>query len=156
MMYRFALGMTPDQVEAVAAQAYVEMLEAGFTRVGEFHYLHHEPDGRATPTSPRWSGRIVAAAEATRIGLTLLPVFYAHAGFGGAPPGDAQRRFICDLDVYARLVERAATSCEPRWRRSRRGAAFAPRRDASTNSKRSCPRAGGAAPHPHRRTGRGG
>ena len=45
-MYRFALAMTPDQVEAVAAQAYVEMLEAGYTRVGEFHYLHHALDGR--------------------------------------------------------------------------------------------------------------
>ena len=47
VMYRFALSMTPDQVEAVAAQLYVEMLEAGFSRVGEFHYLHHDIDGRA-------------------------------------------------------------------------------------------------------------
>ena len=106
-MYRFALDMTPDQVEAVAAQAYVEMLEAGFTRVGEFHYLHHAPDGRPYDDVAEMSARIVAAADATRIGLTLLPVFYAHSGFGGAPPGDAQRRFICDLDLYARLVERA-------------------------------------------------
>lgn len=106
-MYRFALEMTPDQVEAVAAQAYVEMLEAGFTRVGEFHYLHHAPDGRPYDDIAEMSGRILAAAGATRIGLTLLPVLYAHSGFGGAPPGDAQRRFICDLDLYARLVERA-------------------------------------------------
>ena len=106
-MYRFALEMTPDQVEAVAAQAYVEMLEAGFTRVGEFHYLHHAADGRPYDDIGEMSGRIVAAADATRIGLTLLPVFYAHSGFAGAPPADAQRRFICDLDRYARLVERA-------------------------------------------------
>ncbi|TJX48470.1 MAG: formimidoylglutamate deiminase, partial [Mesorhizobium sp.] len=46
VMYRFALSMTPDQVEAVAAQLYVEMLEAGFSRVGEFHYLHHDRDGK--------------------------------------------------------------------------------------------------------------
>ena len=46
-MYRFALTMTPEDVEAVAAQLYVEMLEAGFTRVGEFHYLHHDRDGAA-------------------------------------------------------------------------------------------------------------
>jgi formimidoylglutamate deiminase len=106
-MYRFALEMTPDQIEAVAAQAYVEMLEAGFTRVGEFHYLHHAPDGRAYDDVGEMSARVAAAAETTRIGLTLLPVFYAHSGFGGAPPNDAQRRFICDLDLYARLVERA-------------------------------------------------
>jgi formimidoylglutamate deiminase len=106
-MYRFALEMTPDQVEAVAAQAYVEMLEAGFTRVGEFHYLHHAPDGRAYDDVGEMSARIAAATEGTRIGLTLLPVFYAHSGFAGAPPSDAQRRFICDLDLYVRLVERA-------------------------------------------------
>ena len=56
-MYRFALEMTPDQVEAVAAQAYVEMLEAGFTRVGEFHYLHHAPDGRPYAGRRRDVGR---------------------------------------------------------------------------------------------------
>jgi formimidoylglutamate deiminase len=109
-MYRFALAMTPDQVEAVAAQAYVEMLEAGFTRVGEFHYLHHAPDGRAYDDVGEMSARIAAATEATRIGLTLLPVFYAHSGFGGAAPNDAQRRFICDLDLYARLVERGLST----------------------------------------------
>lgn len=106
-MYRFALTMNPDQMEAVAAQAYVEMLEAGYTRVGEFHYLHHAPDGRAYSDIGEMAARIAAAAQATRIGLTLLPVFYAHSGFGGAPPSEAQRRFICDLDSYARLVERA-------------------------------------------------
>jgi formiminoglutamate deiminase len=112
-MYRFALRMTPDQVEAVAAQAYVEMLEAGFTRVGEFHYLHHAPDGRAYDDVGEMSARIAAATEATRIGLTLLPVFYAHSDFGGAPPSDAQRRFVCDLDLYARLVERARGLVRP-------------------------------------------
>ena len=45
MMYHFALRMTPDEMQAVAEMAYVEMLEAGYTRVGEFHYLHHAPDG---------------------------------------------------------------------------------------------------------------
>ena len=106
-MYRFALEMSPDQIEAVAAQAYVEMLEAGFTRVGEFHYLHHAPDGRPYDDLGEMSARIAAAAETTRIGLSLLPVFYAHSDFGGAPPSDAQRRFVCDLDLYARLVDRA-------------------------------------------------
>lgn len=106
-MYRFALTMNPEQMEAVAAQAYLEMLEAGFTRVGEFHYLHHAPDGRPFDEVAELSARIAAAAAQTQIGLTLLPVFYAHSGFGGAPPNPAQRRFICDLERYARIVEGA-------------------------------------------------
>ena len=106
-MYRFALTMNPEQMEAVACQAYVEMLEAGFTRVGEFHYLHHTPEGRPYDDIAELSARIAAAAAATQIGLTLLPVFYAHSGFGGAPPNRAQRRFACDLEAYARLVEGA-------------------------------------------------
>ena len=85
-MYRCALSLTPDDVEIVACQAYVEMLEAGFTRVGEFHYLHHDADGRSYAEPAEMCERICAAAAATGIGLTLLPVFYAHSGFGGAAP----------------------------------------------------------------------
>jgi len=107
VMYRFALTMDPEDVEAVAAQLYVEMLEAGFTRVGEFHYLHHDRDGRPYSDPAEMAGRIAAAAEAAAIGLTLLPVFYAHSNFGGAPPTPHQRRFICDLDGFARLLERS-------------------------------------------------
>src|SRR5690606_18603033 len=76
VMYRFALAITPEQVEAVAAQLYLEMLEAGFSRVGEFHYLHHDLDGSAYADVAEMAGRIAAAAEATGIDLTLLPVFY--------------------------------------------------------------------------------
>jgi formiminoglutamate deiminase len=107
LMYRFALSFDPGQVAAVAQQLYVEMLEAGFTRVGEFHYLHHAPDGRPYADIAELSARIAEAAQATGIGLTLLPVFYAHSQFGGQPPGDAQRRFINDIDSFARLVESA-------------------------------------------------
>ncbi|WP_328838295.1 formimidoylglutamate deiminase [Methylobrevis albus] len=103
-MYRFALTMTPDDVEAVAAQLYAEMLEAGFTRVGEFHYLHHDHDGRPYADPAEMAVRIAAAAETSGIGLTLLPVFYAHAGFGGTPPGDGQRRFVSSLDLYDKLL----------------------------------------------------
>ncbi|HEY0647861.1 amidohydrolase family protein, partial [Phenylobacterium sp.] len=105
LMYRFVERLTPDDVEAIAAQAFAEMLEAGFTRVGEFHYLHHEADGAAFADPAEMAARIAAAAEATGIGLTLLPVFYAHSGFGGAPPTAGQRRFVNDLDGYARLLE---------------------------------------------------
>jgi formimidoylglutamate deiminase len=107
VMYRFALAMNPDEVEAVAAQLYVEMLEAGFCRVGEFHYLHHDRDGSAYADPAELAGRIVAAAAKTGIALTLLPVFYAHGGFGGAAPTGGQRRFITDPDSFADLVERS-------------------------------------------------
>ena len=107
LMYRFALSMTPGDVEAVAAQVYVEMLEAGFTRVGEFHYLHHDTDGRPFTDIGEMAVRIGAAAAETGIGLTLLPVFYAHSGFGGATPSVSQRRFINNVDGFIRLLERS-------------------------------------------------
>ncbi|MBB4066643.1 formimidoylglutamate deiminase [Gellertiella hungarica] len=105
-MYRVALSFTPDDLEAVASALYVEMLEAGFTRVGEFHYLHHDIDGGTFADPAEMAGRIAAASAQTGIALTLLPVFYAHAGFGGLAPGEAQRRFIHDIDGFARLMER--------------------------------------------------
>ncbi|KXF76637.1 N-formimino-L-glutamate deiminase [Paramesorhizobium deserti] len=108
VMYRFALSMTPEQVEAVALQLYVEMLEAGFTRVGEFHYLHHDRDGSPYGDIAEMAARIVSAAGQSGIGLTLLPVFYAHSTFGGAAPNEGQRRFINDLDSFARLIDGCA------------------------------------------------
>jgi formimidoylglutamate deiminase len=103
-MYRFALGMTPDDVLAVATLLYVEMLEQGFTRVGEFHYLHHDHDGRRYANLAEMAERIAQAAEATGIGLTLLPCFYAHGGFGGGEPHPGQRRFINSVDQFADLT----------------------------------------------------
>jgi len=105
VMYRFALATDPDDIEAIAGQLYAEMLEAGFTRVGEFHYLHHDRDGRAYGDIAEMAARIAAAAEESGIGLTLLPVFYAHGNFGGAPPAPEQRRFICDLELFNKLLE---------------------------------------------------
>jgi formiminoglutamate deiminase len=105
LMYRFALSMTPEQVEAVAAQLYMEMLEAGFSRVGEFHYLHHDKDGGHYANIAEMAERIGAASVEAGIGLTLLPVFYAHSGFGGAAPIDGQRRFIHSVDDFAKTME---------------------------------------------------
>ena len=105
VMYRFVGRMTADDIEAVAAQAYVEMLEAGFTRVGEFHYIHYDVSGAPYDNPAELAERIAAAAQATGIGLTLLPVFYAHAGFGGRAPEAGQRRFINDIDRFARLID---------------------------------------------------
>jgi formiminoglutamate deiminase len=105
IMYKFALSMTPEHVEAVAAKLYMEMLEAGFCRVGEFHYLHHDTDGRPYADIAEMADRIAAASAETGIALTLLPVFYAHSGFGGAAPIEGQRRFINSLDGFAKLLE---------------------------------------------------
>ncbi|UGA45792.1 formimidoylglutamate deiminase [Bradyrhizobium quebecense] len=103
-MYRFALTMTPDDVAAVATLLYVEMLERGFTRVGEFHYLHHDRDGSPYANPAEMAVRIAEATEASGIGLTLLPSFYAHGTFGGAAPHAGQRRFICSVDQFAALM----------------------------------------------------
>jgi len=105
LMYRFLDRLTPDDFQAVAEQAYMEMLESGFTRVGEFHYLHHAPDGRRYADHAEMAGRAAAAAGATGLGLTLLPVFYAHSDFGGAAPLPAQRRFLHDIDGFAALLD---------------------------------------------------
>ena len=86
VMYRFLGRLTPDDVEAIAAFAYMEMLEAGFTAVGEFHYLHHDIDGRPYADLGEMAARIAAAARETGIGLTLLPSSICYGGFGGAAP----------------------------------------------------------------------
>ena len=106
VMYRFLDRLSPDDVEAITALAYVEMLESGFTRVGEFHYLHHDPAGRPYADIGELAVRIAAAARETGIGLTLLPVFYAHANFGGVAPLAGQRRFITEPASFARIHER--------------------------------------------------
>ena len=109
-MYRFALEMTPEDVEAVATLLYVEMLEQGYTRVGEFHYLHHDHDGAAYANPAEMATRIARAAEISGIGLTLLPSFYAHGSFGGAAPHAGQRRFICSVDQFAKLTDATRTA----------------------------------------------
>lgn len=112
VMYKLALSMTPDDVEAIAAQLYVEMLEAGFTRVGEFHYLHHDRDGAPYANIAEMAERIAAASADAGIGLTLLPVFYAHGGFGALPPSDGQRRFTNDVVRFAALMEASRRSID--------------------------------------------
>ncbi len=104
-MYAFLERIDADAFEAIAAQAYVEMLKAGYTAVAEFHYVHHDPNGKPYADPAELARRIAVAADETGIGLVLLPVFYAHSGFGGAPPTAGQRRFVNSLDGYARLVD---------------------------------------------------
>src|SRR5574338_242998 len=104
-MYRIAARFDPDALHAVAAQLYAEMLEAGYTRVCEFHYLHHAPDGRRYDDPAAMSDALVRAARDTGIRLTLLPVLYMTGGFDGRPLSARQRRFGFDVDGYVRLFE---------------------------------------------------
>ncbi len=105
VMYDFVARVTPEQAEAIAAWLYMEMLKSGYTAVGEFHYLHHDADGRHYSDIAEMSERVIAAAHATGIAITHLPVVYANGGFGGQPPGGAQRRFVNDDESLARLLQ---------------------------------------------------
>lgn len=113
LMYQFVSRLTPEDLEVLAAQAYVEMLEAGFTRVCEFHYVHHDVKGGEYANPAEMGERIAAAAFQSGIGLTLLPVFYAHGGFGGAQASAHQARFLNDVPSYAKLVERSRAVVKP-------------------------------------------
>ncbi|HET6906385.1 MAG TPA: formimidoylglutamate deiminase [Rhodanobacteraceae bacterium] len=103
-MYSFASAIDPDDLRAIAAQLYVEMLKAGYTHVCEFHYLHHAPDGKPYADPAVMSLAIVEAAKEAGIGLTLLPVLYMTGGFDGRPLGERQRRFGMDVESYLRVL----------------------------------------------------
>ena len=107
LMYRFMDRLTPEQIEAIAALVFMEMQEAGYAAVGEFHYVHHRRGGAPYDDIAELSARIFAAADATGIGLTHLPVLYTHGGAGGAPLAEGQLRFGNDIERFARLVEAA-------------------------------------------------
>lgn len=106
-MYAFLDRMTPQDVQAVAAQVFVEMAEAGYAAVAEFHYLHHGPGGQPFADLAEMAGRIVAAAGETGLGLTLLPVLYMQGGCDGRALVAGQDRFGNSLDRFARLLEGA-------------------------------------------------
>ncbi|MEE1887637.1 formimidoylglutamate deiminase [Pseudomonas carassii] len=108
LMYRLVGRITPEQLQVIARQLYIEMLKAGYTSVAEFHYVHHDQSGQAYADPAELSRRISAAASASGIGLTLLPVLYSHSGFGGQAPNDGQRRFINSTEQYLRLQQQLA------------------------------------------------
>lgn len=111
LMYRFAARLGPEQVEAIATFLYAEMLEAGYTSVCEFHYVHHQADGRPYADAATLALALLRAARATGIGLTLLPVLYQSAGFGGQSPGPGQRRFLNDTESMLRLLQVLQPAC---------------------------------------------
>ncbi len=108
VMYRFLTVLTPQDVEAIAAQLYVECLLHGYTAIAEFQYLHNAPDGTPYADPAELAQRIAAAAADSGIGLTLLPVLYRRAQFGGAPALPAQQRFVLSFDAYAALCRTMA------------------------------------------------
>lgn len=104
-MYRFSDKLQPEDLRVIARQLYVEMLEAGYTTVCEFHYLHHDVDGRPYASSTAMADAIIEAAAETGIRLSLLPVLYQRGGFDGRPLSTRQRRFGHSTDAYLRLIE---------------------------------------------------
>ncbi|MEF2070134.1 formimidoylglutamate deiminase [Consotaella aegiceratis] len=108
LMFRFLEALTPEDVEAIAAFVQMEMLEAGYAAVGEFHYVHHQPDGSPYDDLGELSARIASAARQTGIGLTLLPVLYQQGGCDGSALAPGQLRFGNSVDRFAKLHERAA------------------------------------------------
>ena len=105
IMYRFASRMDPDSTYAVAAQLYAEMLEAGYTTVCEFHYVHHQPGGAPYADPAAMSKALVAAARDTGIRMTLLPVLYMTGGFDGRALSARQQRFSHGVDDFLRLLD---------------------------------------------------
>ncbi|MDP2581021.1 formimidoylglutamate deiminase [Shimia thalassica] len=104
LMYRFTANLTPEHIEAIAAFVFLEMLEAGYASVGEFHYLHHQPGGAPYDNLGELSARIAAAAGTTGIGLTHLPVMYTYGGAGQVPLQAGQARFGNSVDRFVDLV----------------------------------------------------
>jgi formimidoylglutamate deiminase len=116
VMYQFAGRVGPDALRAIAAQLYVEMLKAGYTQVCEFHYLHHQPDGRPYADAAAMSLALIEAAQEAGTGLTLLPTLYMTGGFDGRPLTERQRRFGHEVDAYLRLLERVSALESPMLR----------------------------------------
>lgn len=104
LMYRFLDHLTPRQIEAIAALVFMEMQEAGFAAVGEFHYVHNQPGGAQYDVVTELSDRIFVAAQATGIGLTHLPVLYSYGGAGCQPMDAGQQRFFNSPDSFGDLV----------------------------------------------------
>ena len=105
VMYAFTKKLQPEYVEIITRALYIEMLKQGYTGVGEFHYLHHQPDGTPYDNRCEMSDRIIAAAQDAGIHLTHLPVMYETANFGGIPAREGQERFVHNAESYLRLIE---------------------------------------------------
>ena len=112
LMYQFAARLSPEQVEAIATWLYIEMLEAGYTSVCEFHYLHHSAMGVPYADDAELSKALLRAAHTAGIAITLLPVLYQTSGFGGTPPNAGQARFIRSTESMLRLLQTLKPLCD--------------------------------------------
>jgi len=112
-MYGCALRVTPEQLRAIGAQLYLELLRGGYTQVSEFHYLQHQPDGAAYPDELAMSWALADAAADAGLGLTMLPVLYAHAGFAQTGLREDQRRFATDAGWIWRASQRINAAGRP-------------------------------------------
>ncbi len=112
LMYQFMDRITPAQYQAIAAQVFMEMQEAGYASVGEFHYVHHQIGGTPYAQLTELSQRVFEAALETGIGLTHLPVLYTYGGAGEAPLNGGQQRFGCDLEQFQTLLSQARTDAK--------------------------------------------
>ncbi len=121
VMYRFVASLRPEDVEAIAAFLYAEMLEAGYTAVAEFHYLHHDPDGRRYASPSRLAQAVRSAARGTAIRHLILPTLYQQGNFDGRPLAAAQRRFHHETREFLSLIETLAQDDD---RRNRTGMAL--------------------------------
>lgn len=112
MMYSFADRITPEDLYHIASQLYLEMLQAGYTSVAEFHYLHHRKQGRHYSDINEMSSVLLQAADSVGIGITLLPVLYMSAGFGGGKLSPEQQRFANSTESYLDIFGHTAKQCE--------------------------------------------
>ena len=111
-MYGCALGMRPDAMEAIASMLYAEMLRYGYTHVVEFHYLHHDEQGKPYANVAEMGERLLAAAAIAGIKITLVPVWYQRGDFN-QPAFRRQRRFICPTrEEYFKLLDATKASVE--------------------------------------------
>lgn len=111
-MYQLALSVSPEQMEAIASMLYMEMLRHGYTTVAEFHYVHHDQNGKTYQNLSELGERLVAAAKKVGMKITLIPIFYQKGGFGQAASRE-QRRFLSEnIEDYQKLLEASRLSCQ--------------------------------------------
>ena len=110
-MYQLALNVNPEQLRKIAAMLYAELLRNGYTNVAEFHYVHHDKNGKPYENPATMGEALIEAAKDAKIKITLIPIFYQKGGFG-IEPNQRQKRFISEtFEDYARLFEASAKVC---------------------------------------------
>ncbi len=111
-MYTLALNLDPDEMKTIAAMLYAELLRHGWTNVAEFHYVHHDKNGKPYDNTAAMGESILEAAKDAGIKITLIPIFYQKGGFGQSP-NERQRRFIsATFDDYLKLFEASEQICK--------------------------------------------